>query len=189
MRVKVVAQGNNESPWWVSNSRLRGNQRLRVRRDTYCATPPPSMLWKQYWVQNTKKHCTFRHLTCPFCVFYRVSICSVYQSRACHHVLATKAMFELTIRERLTSYHVCKTGKYWVLLIVFSLLTLCIPPYEENRTDKRMKGNTWSSRNIRVLVCFVRNCLYKTAAQTKLRSVPDIWDYIAIQLLLVMFKI
>ena len=140
-------------------------------------------------VQNTKKNCTFRHLTCPFCVFYRVSICSVYQSRSCHHVLATKAMFELTIRERLTSYHVCKTGKYWVLLIVFSLLTLCIPPYEENRTDKRMKGNTWSSRNIRVLVCFVRNCLYKTAAQTKLRSVPDIWDYIAIQLLLVMFKI
>ena len=174
-----LAQGNNESPWWVSNSRLTGNQRLRVRRDTHCTTPSPSMLWK-HCAEYQKKHCTFRHLTCPFCVFYRVSICFVYQSRACHHVLTTKAMFQLTIRERLASYHVCKTGKYWVLLIVFSLLTLYFPPYEENRTDNRMKGNTWSSRNIGVLVCFVRSSLYKTAAQTKLRNVPDVWDYIAI---------
>ena len=42
MKVKFLAQGNNRSLWWVSNSRLTGIHRLRVRRATLCAMLPHS---------------------------------------------------------------------------------------------------------------------------------------------------
>ena len=39
MRIKFLAQGNNQSLWLGSNSRLTGIHQLRVRRAIYCATP------------------------------------------------------------------------------------------------------------------------------------------------------